>query len=443
MTELSRAQKLALLPKEEQLKVLNEIAPTDNDKQLLLKSWGFWARPSQIEPFDKEYKLLLYMAGRGYGKTITSSQWVLHKARQNPGCIIGIIGQTVNDVRNVMIDNSPSSIIKQAPIDFIPEYFPTKRQLLFPNGSIAFTFSGDSPDSLRGFNLAFASVDELIKFRYPDDTISNLLLSLRQGKNPQWICTTTPKPSSILKNLVTSKDTLLIKGKTTDNQSNLPDTFIKTLFDRYNGTRLYQQEVEGQLLDDIEGALWSYSDIEKSRIAPKDLPKTYEKVIISIDPAVTSKRKSDETGIIILGLHNAHAYILADYTGKYTPNELATKITNLSATYNTTTIILEKNQGGDFLNAVLQFSEKNNYTIIDVFSSKSKMARAESIYGFYEQNRVHHVGVFSELEEEMITFSKESNFSPDHLDAMVHGLINLLIHPTKSELLDNNFWNNI
>lgn len=431
MIEKSKAQLLAELPRDEQIRIINEIAPTDWDKRLLLTSWRFIARPSQIEPFDKDYKCLLLLTARGFGKSITLSNWVIHKARKHKGAIIGVAGASVNDTNKVIVDYSPTSIMKQAPIDFQPVFVPTQKKILFPNGSVVFTFTSDDADSTRGFNFDFFAIDEIIRFNRAQEFVDNMLLALRRGNHPQWICATTPKPFKYLRELVNQKDTLTIRGKTSDNRMNLPQSYLDTLEEKYKGTRLYAQEVEGTLLADIEGALWSWKDIENSRLSPKDVPNEFDKIVISIDPAVTSKRKSDLTGLTVVGAYKNNYYLLKDESDKYSPSELATKVYSLSSQYNTNIVLYESNQGHDYIKAVIElvgdFKNKTELKLIDVFANKSKFKRAEAIYGLYEQKKVFHVGVFTELENELLTYTDSSNFSPDRLDSLVHALTHLSV----------------
>jgi phage terminase large subunit-like protein len=287
-------------------------------------------------------------------------------------------------------------------------------------------FSGDEPERLRGPQHHGAWVDELAAFRYPE-TWDQLQFGLRLGDRPQAVVTTTPKPRPLIRSLMSRDDGTVVvtRGSTFDNVKNLAPSAIAEFVARYEGTRLGRQELHGELLDDIEGALWKLADIERFRVRSLDNVKIVRRVV-SVDPAVTANIDSDETGIVVVARdREGHGYVEADLSMKGTPNEWAMRVIRVFDEYECDNIVVEVNQGGDMVAQTLR-TVRAHLPIREVRASKGKRLRAEPISSLYEQGRVHHVGVLDKLETQMTTWTPDDPKSPDRLDALVHGLTELM-----------------
>lgn len=445
--QLSLAEKLSLLPVEERSQIIRELAPTVDELDVLMHSIRFWGRPSQQEP-AQAYDTWLIRAGRGFGKTFTGGHWVITKAKYYPQCHIALIGQTKADVRDVMVEGGSSSILKLSSPKFMPIYEPSKRRVTWPNGSIATIYSGDEPDQLRGPQHHFAWMDELAKFKYPDDTLDQLNFGLRLGNHPQKLITTTPRPIPVIKQLVKDPTTIVTSGSTFENRSNLPEQFLRAILTKYQDTRLGQQELYGLILDDTPGALWNRQLLEVNRV--KQTPELV-RIVVGVDPAATSSEESNATGIIVAGLDsNGHGYVLEDLTIRGTPAQWGELVIKAYDKYKADRVVIETNQGGDMavhviqtaanaLHASKQRSSKEIATT-KVHASKGKYTRAEPISALYEQGKIHHIGLFAELEDEMCTWLPGET-SPDRLDAMVWSFTELMLQQqTEVEIIENPFW---
>lgn len=365
------------------------------------------------------------MSGRGFGKTRCGAEWVRQKALENPGCRIALVGETTADVRKVMVEGD-SGILSVSPPEFMPEYSPANRQLTWPNGSMALTYNGTQPDQLRGPQHHFAWCDELAKWQYIQDSWDQLQFGLRLGAHPQQVVTTTPRPLPLIRKLMNDPDTVVTNGRTYDNAANLAAPFLKQIEERYGGTRLGRQELEGELLEDIPGALWQRSNIDENR---RPVPEELQRIIVAVDPAASSEEGSDETGIVCVGLARDpdgynRGYVLADRSLRGSPDEWAKAAVALYREFEADRIVAEKNQGGEMVEAVIKAADRN-VPVTLVHASRGKLVRAEPISALYEQNRVHHTRRFDELEDQMCMFSSDydrANGSPDRMDALVWGL---------------------
>jgi phage terminase large subunit-like protein len=414
----SQAEWLKQLPEVERTEILDGLS----DEQVLgLKyDWEFWARPSQKLPTGSWFTWLL-RSGRGYGKTRTGSETVIRWAQE--GCSpIALVGQTKADARDTMVEVGDSSIMRVAPPWFLPTYEPSKRRLVFPNGSVCVIYSGDEPNQLRGPQHQKAWVDELAKFKYPVETWDNLEFGLRTGKNPQVICTTTPRPIKIIKDLIADKRTVETRGNTLDNAANLNPLFIERMQSKYLGTRLGRQELNGDILDDNPDALWNRADIDNNRV--REVPQL-SLVVVGVDPAVTSKAGSDDTGIIVAGKGvDSHGYILGDYTIHDTPQKWAEAAITAYHKHQANKIVGEVNNGGDLVQLNLNTVDPT-VRFEAVHASRGKAIRAEPASSFYEQGKVHHFGTFPELEDQMCEWEPGTGKSPDRVDALVWALTSL------------------
>lgn len=421
--QVSPAQILAAMSDEERLEFISQMSPSLMAS--LKYNWEFWARPNQLPP-EGDWTTWLILAGRGFGKSRMGAEWVRMKAKEHPGCLIALVAETAADGRMVMVEGE-SGLLKISPPDFEPIYEKTNRTVTWPNGSKAFLYNATEPDQLRGPQHHYAWVDELAKFKYMQATWDQLQFGLRLGEHPQQIVTTTPRPLSLIKRMLNDKSTFVTRGRTYDNAANLATSTLNYLEERYGGTRFGRQELEGEVLEDIPGALFARSQIDDNR--RPEAPKDMERIVIAVDPAISSEEHSDETGIVAVGCARdadgfMRGYVLADASMRGTPEEWAKRAVSLYREFDADRIVAEKNQGGEMVEAVIRAADRN-VPIKLVHASRGKVIRAEPISALYEQNRVHHVGRFDELEDQMCVFSSDfdrKDGSPDRLDALVWGL---------------------
>ena len=390
--------------------------------------WSLHAREKQKIP-EGDWVYWLIKAGRGFGKTRTGAETVRVWKDYYP--IINIVGATAADVRDIMVEGE-SGILRVSPPWDTPRYEVSKKKLTYSNGTIIKLFSADEPDRLRGPQCYKAWADELAAWRYEDAWVQ-LKMGLRLGNNPQCIITTTPRPTKIIKELAKDKTTHLTNGTSYENRDNLADAFFDEIIKMYEGTRLGRQELNAEILEDIEGALWTSAMIERNRV--KELPNM-KRIVVAVDPAVTSNEDSDETGIIVCGLgEDDKGYVLDDLTGIYTPNQWAMKTIYAYEKWEADKVIAEVNQGGDLVESNIRTVNPSvSYKAIRAY--KGKYVRAEPVAALTEQNRTKFHGSFAKLEDELTgwdaTMSKQS---PNRLDAMVYGFTELML---KKE--DTNYW---
>ncbi len=395
--------------------------------------WREHARPKQLppsldHPIETERRddwfVWFIGSGRGFGKTWVGSNWCNEKAEANPGCIIALLGQTADDVRKTMIEINPSTIMKQSPEGFKPRYEPSKRQLTWPNGTVGVIYYGDEPEQLRGPQPNFVWIDELAKFKYPQQMWDMLEFGMRTGDNPQILVTTTPRPIPVIKMLIADPDTVYVTGSTFENEANLSPKFISRIRKKYEGTRLGRQELNGEVLTDNPGALWKRKEmIEDHRVVKiPDLVR----IVVSIDPATTSEEDSNQTGITVEGLGvDQHGYLLDAQAIRDLPTEWAKQAISLYHKYKADCIIGEANNGGDMIEALLRAVDPN-VAYKKVHASRGKVTRAEPVAMLYEQARVHHVGNHPELEDQLCTWEQGMD-SPDLLDSAVWGFTELML----------------
>ena len=389
--------------------------------ELAAYDWRTIARPKQLAP-PGDWLIWLIMSGRGFGKTRAGAEWVIERARV-PDSRIALVGRNSADVRDVMVSVHEASILRRSPPHFMPIYNPSNRRLTWPNGSIAICYYGDRPDQLRGPQHDSAWVDELAKFQYPQSTMDNLLFGLRIGEDPRVCVTTTPRPIPAIKALIDQDDVAVVTGSTFENIDNLNAKAVERLRKRYQGTRLGRQELEGLILDDVPGALWSRELLETTRVtaAPEDMMR----IVVAIDPAVTSHEESNRTGIMVCGLgYNGEGYVLADGTLRGTPAQWASQAIKLYHQFSADRVVAEVNNGGEMIEYTIK-SIDPTIPVTSLRASRAKHTRAEPIAARFETNTAHIVGVQPELEDELCTWTP-GEVSPDRLDAMVWGLPELM-----------------
>jgi phage terminase large subunit-like protein len=395
-------------------------------------TWKAWARDKQLAP-DGEWSTWVIKAGRGFGKTRTGAEYVIEKAKQYPGCHIALVGRTVADVRDVMI-RGRSGILKVSPPWFMPTYTPSLRLMVWPNGTTATTYSADVPDQLRGPQHSFAWADERAAWLY-DDSYDQLMFGLRiepaPGVVPQCIVTTTPRNTKAMKALVRDPTTVVTNGSTYDNLDNLSPRFIREMERKYAGTRLGRQELDGDIIDDIDGALWKRDWIERNRVVKH--PELV-RIVVALDPPATSLATSEdpaEAGIVVAGVGvDGHGYMLADYSQTGTPNEWASAALTAYTLFQADAIVGEINNGGEMIEAIIRNIAKEqdmgHVPFISVRATRGKQLRAEPISDLYQRDQIHHVGTFPDTEDQQCNWIPGMR-SPDRLDANVWAFTELMV----------------
>ena len=396
---------------------------------ILYNEWKAQARASQITPPKNiygDYSIWLILAGRGWGKTRTGAMDTILYALRNPDVQVAVVTPTFGDIRRVAF-GGVSGILKFLPPECLLHgrgkgYNASASEINLYNGSKIMGFSATEPNRLRGPQFHRAWCDELAAWQYPE-TFDQLMFGLRLGSNPQCVITTTPKPTPLIRNLMKRTSLVITRGSTFENQDNLAPAAIEQLREKYENTRLGRQELFAEILDDSEGALWSYSMIEESSITESQMPEM-QRIVVALDPAVTSNFESDETGIIIAGMGvDGRYYIIDDKSGRMSPDAWGRLAIELYYKHQADRIVAEVNNGGDLVERLIRTIDKDvPYT--PVHASRGKLVRAEPIAALYEQKKVSHVGRFDILEEQMTTFTG-GNKSPDRMDALVWALTEL------------------
>ena len=384
--------------------------------------WLEDARENQLPP-EGDWLTWIIMSGRGWGKTRTGAEWVAHNAITQDRTRWAVVAPTFADARDTCAEGESGLINILNRYKALANWNRSIGEILLTNGSRIKLFSAEEPDRLRGPQHHGAWCDELAAWIRPE-AYDQLQFGLRLGERPQTVITTTPKPVPLLKSLLKRDNAIVTRGSTYENRANLASTALAELEARYGNTRLGRQELQGELLEDMEGALWTRAWIEDKRLEPKDMPPLY-RIVVAIDPAVTSGEDSDETGIVVAGATSeGHFYVLEDATLKATPDGWGRRAVQAFNDWSADKIIAETNNGGDMIIATIQQVDRL-VPVKKVVASRGKQLRAEPISALYEQGRVHHVGMFSKLEDQMVTWTPESKQSPDRLDALVWALTEL------------------
>lgn len=406
-----------------------------SELQAVLHDWELWARDDQLPPKSlpsgAPWRVWVILGGRGAGKTRAGSEWIRAKALGHgggrPAQRIALVGETIGDVRRVMIEGV-SGLMSVHREDERPRLEISKLQLVWPNGAVAQMFSAETPDALRGPQFDCAWADELAKWRRADDTWDMLQFALRLGDQPQALVTTTPRPLQLLKTIMADAASVVTRARTTDNAQNLAPSFIAEMTRRYAGSALGRQELDGEIVDERAGALWRRDWIDTQRLSQSpDL----QRVVVAVDPPVTATAKSDACGIVVAGVGgDARAYVLADRTlqGRE-PHEWARAAVAAYEDFAADAIVAETNQGGDLV-ATLLHQVNEHVPVRQVRATRGKWVRAEPVAALYAEGRVAHVGRFEKLEDQMCAFGADglvAGRSPDRLDALVWALTDLMI----------------
>jgi phage terminase large subunit-like protein len=388
-------------------------------------SWELKARPNQLLPVG-DWSVCLFCAGRGWGKTKvlseTANSWSHIYQRQ------AIVAATAADCRDVMVEGE-SGILATAPNWHRPTYESTRRRVVWPNGAVAFLYSAEEPERLRGPQHGAALCDELGSWRVPE-TWDQLQFGLRLGRAPKIVVATTPRPTKLLRSLLAreGQGVIVIRGSSYENRANLAPGFFDSIVKKYEGTRLGRQELEAELLADVPGALWTLEMLDRCR---RDRAPELQRIVVSIDPAVSSREGSDETGIIVAGKdERGHGYILEDLSGRYQPHQWSTIAVEAYRRHQADRIIAEVNQGGDLVESTVRMISAD-VPFTAIHASRGKFIRAEPVSALFEQNKVHLVGNFPHLEDQLTSFvpdlDRNRSGSPDRADSMVYALTELLV----------------
>jgi phage terminase large subunit-like protein len=421
---------MLLLSDEERAEAISSLS--DADAALLLYDWQLYARAEQLHP-EGEWATWLVEAGRGFGKSRTGAEWIRGWAESGKISRMHLVARTAADVRDVMIEGE-SGLLNICPSWNKPLWYPSRRQIIWPNGCVAQTFSADEPESLRGPQCEKAWADEVGAWRYPE-AWDMLMFGLRIGDNPQCIATTTPRPTKLIKQIRKLPSTIRTHGSTYDNKDNLAPSFFTAIINRYEGTRLGRQEINGELLEDNPGALWNMSMIDDHRI---QAAPALRRIVVAIDPPASSKKKStenkgdnvresDEAGIIVAGIGvDGHGYVLADRSFIAKPEEWGKAAVKGYRDFSCDRIIGETNNGGEMVEFVIKATDAS-VPFKGVHASRGKIVRAEPISALYEQGRIHHVGSFPTMEDQMCDYNPlTSKDSPDRMDALVWAFTELM-----------------
>jgi phage terminase large subunit-like protein len=430
-------------------------------QQHLLHSWDLWAHAGQY-PDASDWRVWMILAGRGFGKTRAGAEWVKAAAAANPHWRIALVGATLDDVRQVMIEGQ-SGLLAIADAQDVPIWFPSQGKLQFANGATAYVYSAETPDKLRGPQHHIAWCDELAKWPHAEPTWDNLMLGLRLADRPQAMVTSTPRPTPLLARLMAEPGVVICTGRTRDNV-HLPTAFVEQVEAQYGGTRLGRQELDGEYLTDVPGALWTLAGIDAVRVAAAPAPDALRRVVIGVDPPAgsISGAAGDACGIIVVALSDVGAsdvgasdvggadqrgYVLADHSVVgASPEGWARAVADAAALWGADRVIAEANQGGKMVASVLK-AACITLPVKLVHASRGKSARAEPIAALYEAGRVHHVGAFPALEDEMCGLIAGGGYqrilaagaarggtavagkSPDRADALVWALTELMLSP--------------
>lgn len=403
--------------------------------------WRKIARPEQLPP-DGDWHLWLIVAGRGYGKTRAGAETLCEWARTTKGTY-AVVGPTFGDARAICVEGAGSGLIDVLRSHGIEHtYNRSLYEIKLGNGSLIVVVGADTPDRLRGYNLSGAWADEIASWRRPATWYEALVPALRIGEYPRAVVTGTPKPVPLVKELMGRKDgsVAITRGRTLDNAANLSKAALDELLARYQGTRIGRQELDGELLEDVEGALWTLTSIEDSRIDA--LPRKPTHLCVSVDPAGDGGEGHDEHGITVSGVigraATAEFYLIADLSRNCTPSQAARTVILAYVEHEADAIVYEKNQGQGWITAVLQATWAEMAAAGEIAgmmpplkavnAARSKRLRAEPVQALYEQLRCHHVGGFPVLESQMTSWVPGDADSPDRLDALVHGITWLYEH---------------
>ena len=425
-------QWLAGLEKQRLRSAFDELGKEEQDA--VRSHWKMWARSEQLPP-PGDWQCWLICAGRGFGKTRAGAEWVREVARAYPDARIALVGASIPEARAIMVEGE-SGILGCTPDKWRPAFEPSLRRLRWPSGAQAFLYSAAEPDSLRGPQHSHAWCDEIAKWDNSAERAvrawDNLLMGLRLGEMPRVLATTTPRAVPLMRRLIdeeASGGVVVTRGSTYSNAANLPERFIKSVRGQFGGTALGRQELDGQLLTDVEGALWSRALLEKCREVFCGEPLT--RVVVAVDPPASAT--GDECGIIVAGVaEDGIARVISDASlARASPERWARGVASVATAWKADRVVAEANQGGSMVESVLRAADCQ-MPIRLVHASRGKTARAEPVAALYEAGRVRHTGQFPRLEDQLCGLMAGGSYegpgrSPDRADALVWALTELML----------------
>jgi predicted phage terminase large subunit-like protein len=429
----SLLQRLADLPDEVRGRVLDGL---DGEGAVLMaQDWRWLARPEQLAPTG-DWSTWMVMAGRGFGKTRAGAEWVRSIAERDGRARIALVAATLAEARSVMVEGA-SGLLAIAPWWCRPAFAPALRKLMWPSGAVATLHGAAEPESLRGPQFSHGWADEIAKWPAGEAAWDNLMMGVRLGERPQVVVTTTPRPVPLVRRLLAraGRELVVTRGRTADNAANLAEGFVEAMQRDYGGTRLGRQELDGELIEEAEGALWSRALIEQCRVRHvphvDDGDAALVRVVVAVDPPAGIG--GDACGIVVVGLgRDGRGYLIADASVEgLGPEGWARAVAHAAATYGADRVVAEANQGGAMVESVLRAAEAG-LPVRLVHASRGKVARAEPVAALYEAGRVVHRGAFPRLEDEMCGLVTGGGYvgpgrSPDRADALVWGLTELML----------------
>ncbi|MEC3911644.1 terminase family protein [Sphingobium sp. CR2-8] len=395
----------------------------------LAHEWLYLARPGQLPPAG-DWRIWLMMAGRGFGKTRAGAEWVRMVAEADPTARIALVGATLGEARSVMVEGA-SGLLSIAPWWNRPAYAPALRKLTWPNGAMATLFGAAEPESLRGPQFSHGWADEIAKWADGEAAWHNLMMGLRLGSRPRVLATTTPRPVPLVRGLVARNgdDVVVTGGRTAENAAHLAEGFVDAMAASYGGTRLGRQELDGELIAEVEGALWTRDLIERCRA--RHVPGVLTRVVVAVDPPASAG--GDACGIVVAGTGgDGRAYVIADASvAGQSPEGWARAVAAAALVHGADRVVAEANNGGAMVESVLRAAEEDMPVKL-VHASRGKSARAEPVAALYEAGRVAHRGAFPELEDQMCGLIAGGGYvgpgrSPDRADALVWALSELML----------------
>jgi phage terminase large subunit-like protein len=426
------------------LQALRGLSPAEVER--LKFDWDLWSRQDQRPPAQAQgggpWTVWLIRAGRGAGKTRAGAEWVRSVAcgrgpGRKPVGRIALVGETIAEVRDVMIEGA-SGILAVHPRSERPTWEPSRRRLEWPSGALAHAFSAEDPESLRGPQFGAAWLDELAKWRLARETWDMLQFGLRLGERPSQLVTTTPRPVALLKELLADPHTAVSRAGTRANMHHLAASFIEAVARRYAGTRLGRQELEGEIVEERQDALWSRDLIEACREA--EAPPLV-RIVVAVDPPASSGKRADACGIVAAGLDDAgRVHVLEDASlASASPAAWASATVALARRLEADAVVVEVNQGGEMAEAVLREADPG-LAVTPVRATRGKHVRAEPVAHLYERGRVRHAGTFPALEDELCDFGPtatgfglSTGRSPDRMDALVWAVTALALGAKAAE----------
>ncbi|GGC38053.1 large terminase [Novosphingobium marinum] len=432
MRRSKRLQFLLDLPQDERLAALRNL--DEAERTAFAWHWRLWAREPQVAP-GGDWRTWLILAGRGFGKTRAGSEWIREIATTDPEAHIALVGASLGEARAVMVEGE-SGILGTTPPRRRPKFEPSLRRLSWPNGAQATLYSAGEPESLRGPQHSHAWCDEIAKWEQAGDRAQaawdNLLLGLRLGECPRLLATTTPRAVPLLRRLLAEEgDGLAVtRGRTEDNADNLPGRFLRDMRRTFGKSQLARQELDGELVADIPGALWSRETIERCRSdAP---PADCARIVVGVDPPASAN--GDACGIVVAALGgDGLGHVLADASvARPSPERWARAVANAAAEWRADRVVAEANQGGAMVESVLRAADIS-LPVKLVHATRGKAARAEPVAALYEVGRVRHAGHFPQLEDELCGLMAGGGYegpgrSPDRADALVWALSELMLN---------------